>query len=93
MFRNRFELVRQRVMRHPLFAEHKLTTVKAILPDEIRKRENLPPLTAAQKKELNPAPPAPPPGQLGMNLDGEQGDVSAHANGNGNGAMPANLRS
>jgi hypothetical protein len=28
MFRNRFELIRQRVMRHPLFAEHQLTTVK-----------------------------------------------------------------
>jgi hypothetical protein len=36
----------------------KLSNVKAILPEEIRKRENLPPLTAEQKKELNPAPPA-----------------------------------
>lgn len=71
----------------------KLSAVKAIHPDEIRKRENLPPLTAAQKKELNPEPPAPPPGQLGMNLDGQQNDVSANANGNGNGAMPANQRS
>jgi hypothetical protein len=31
MFRHRFELVRQRVMRHPMFATHKLTTVKSLL--------------------------------------------------------------
>ncbi len=31
MFRHRFELVRQRVMRHPMFTTHKLTTVKSLL--------------------------------------------------------------
>ena len=31
MFRHRFELIRQRVTRHPLFATHKLTTVKSLL--------------------------------------------------------------
>lgn len=33
-----------------------LSDVKAITADEIRKRENMPALTAEQKRELNPAP-------------------------------------
>lgn len=33
-----------------------LSEVKAITADEIRKRESMPPLTGAQKSELNPAP-------------------------------------
>jgi HK97 family phage portal protein len=35
-----------------------LSAVKAITPDEIRERENMPPLTPAQREELNP--PVPP---------------------------------
>jgi DNA polymerase epsilon subunit 2 len=31
MFRHRFELIRQRVMRNPVFAQEKLTTVKSLL--------------------------------------------------------------
>ena len=34
-----------------------MSEIKAIHPDEIRERENLPKLTAAQKKDLNPTPP------------------------------------
>lgn len=38
--------------------------IKALMSDEIRERENLPPLTDEQKEELKPpAPPAPPPEQ------------------------------
>jgi hypothetical protein len=58
----------------------------AITPDEIRKRENMPALTAAQKRELKPPAPAPPaPGGLGL-VAGADAPV---VNGNGNGAMPA----
>jgi HK97 family phage portal protein len=62
----------------------KLTAVKAITPDEIRKRENFPPLTPSQKKELSP----PVPEQLSLEAPENEG-----LNGNANGAMPANLRS
>lgn len=34
----------------------KLVNMKVMLPEEIRAKENLPPLTAAQKRELNPEP-------------------------------------
>lgn len=68
-----------------------LAEVKAITPDEIRKRENMPALTAAQKAELNPPAPEPPaPGEqllLGAPI------TSNGSNGNGNGAMPATTRS
>jgi HK97 family phage portal protein len=37
-----------------------LVAMKAMLPSEVRKKENLPPLTDAQKRELEP-PPAPAP--------------------------------
>jgi HK97 family phage portal protein len=66
-----------------------LTGVKAITPDEIRKRENMPALTEAQKRELNPS----------ASVVGEQLSLNAGAdaltavNGNGNGAMPATTRS
>jgi HK97 family phage portal protein len=59
----------------------KLSAVKAILPDEIRKRENLPPLTAAQKEELNPAPPA----QLQLETNPEDGFLNPPPNLNANG--------
>lgn len=36
-----------------------LSAVKAITPDEIRKRENMPALSAGQRRELNPPPPQP----------------------------------
>lgn len=38
-----------------------LSEVKSITANEIRQRENLPDLTAAQKAELNPPAPQPPP--------------------------------
>jgi HK97 family phage portal protein len=72
-----------------------LYEMKAILPDEIRKRENLPPLTAAQKRELSP----PPPPQLQLDVDppanngNGAGSPPVNGNGNGNGAMPAIQRS
>lgn len=60
-----------------------LSGVKAIHPDEIRAKENMPALTPAQKKDLNPAPAASPiapqNGQLTMEA------AMAVANGNGNG--------
>jgi hypothetical protein len=63
--------------------------VKAITPDEIRKRENMPALTEAQKRELNPS--APVVGeQLSLNAGA---DALTAVNGNGNGAMPATTRS
>jgi HK97 family phage portal protein len=66
-----------------------LTGVKAITPDEIRKRENMPALTEAQKRELNPS--APVVGeQLSLNAGA---DALTAVNGNGNGAMPATTRS
>jgi HK97 family phage portal protein len=64
----------------------KLVGMKAMHPEEVRTRENLPPLTAAQKKELNP----PPPPQLSLDDEPEGG---ALMNGNGNGAMPSIDRS
>jgi HK97 family phage portal protein len=66
-----------------------LTGVKAITPDEIRKRENMPALTEAQKRELNP--PAPVVGEQ-LSLVAGAGALTA-VNGNGNGAMPATTRS
>jgi HK97 family phage portal protein len=63
-----------------------MSEVGAITQDEIRKRENMPALTEAQKRELNPPAPAPPaPGGLGL-VAGADAPV---VNGNGNGAMPA----
>jgi hypothetical protein len=63
-----------------------MSGVGAITPDEIRKRENMPALTEAQKRELKPPAPAPPaPGGLGL-VAGADAPV---VNGNGNGAMPA----
>jgi HK97 family phage portal protein len=44
-----------------------LSEVKAILPDEIRALENMPPLTSSEKEELAPAVPA----QLALNPGGE----------------------
>lgn len=71
----------------------KLVNLKVILPEEVRAKENWPPLTAAQKRELNPpAPPPPAPGEQ-LRLDQTNGANGAQANGNGNGAMPANNRS
>jgi HK97 family phage portal protein len=62
-----------------------LTGVKAITPDEIRKRENMPALTEAQKRELNPPAPV-----VGEQLSLAAGaDALTAVNGNGNGAMPA----
>lgn len=76
----------------------KLVNMKAMLPDEVRKKENLPALTAAQKRELNPpAPPARPvlPAGSDEEVDGSApiGAAAAAVNGNGNGAMPAINRS
>jgi hypothetical protein len=70
--------------------------VKAITPDEIRKRENMPALTAAQKNELNPKPAVAAPAVVGPG--GQQStdagaDAPTAVNGNGNGAMPATIRS
>jgi hypothetical protein len=63
-----------------------MSEVGAITKDEIRKRENMPALTEAQKRELKPPAPAPPaPGGLGL-VAGADAPV---VNGNGNGAMPA----
>ncbi len=31
MFRHRFETIRQRLLRHELFSQHKLTTVESLL--------------------------------------------------------------
>lgn len=67
----------------------KLVGMKAMLPDEVRKRENLPPLTAAQKRELNP----PPTPQLELPSGEGEDELDASTNGNGNGAMPAIDRS
>ncbi len=47
----------------------KLVGMKAMLPEEVRRRENLPPLTAAQKRELSP--PVPPQLQLAMEPEAE----------------------
>jgi len=70
----------------------KLVGMKAMLPDEVRKRENLPPLTAAQKKDLNP----PAPEQLRMPMDNnlpEPMNGNGNGNGNPNRAMPPTARS
>ena len=69
----------------------KLVNMKAMLPDEVRAKENLPPLTPAQKRELNP----PPPPQTQEPDDGSAAAPAppAGVNGNGNGAMPAINRS
>lgn len=56
----------------------KLVGMKAMHPDEVRQKENLPPLTPSQKKELNPAPVVAP------QLPGLE-EAMANANGNGNG--------
>jgi HK97 family phage portal protein len=57
-----------------------LVEIKAMLPEEVRKKENLPPLTAEQKRELKPTPPTPAP------PDGAQLPAAVAAiNGNGNG--------
>jgi len=49
-----------------------LSDVKAILPDEVRALENMPPLTASEKDELTPAVPAP----LALNAGGDGAGVA-----------------
>jgi HK97 family phage portal protein len=62
-----------------------LSGVKAIHPDEIRAKENMPALTAAQKKDLNPAPAAPPTAPQNGQLTMEAAMAVANGNGNGGG--------
>jgi HK97 family phage portal protein len=69
----------------------KLIGMKAMLPEEVRKLENMPPFTPAQKREANPPPPAPPQ-QLQLPEDPAD-PAPVNGNGNGNGAMPAIQRS
>jgi HK97 family phage portal protein len=65
----------------------KLVNMKAMLPEEVRSKENLPPLTAAQKAELKPpAPVVPAVGdQQQLDLQTVNGATGAAVNGNGNG--------
>jgi HK97 family phage portal protein len=70
----------------------KLVGMGAMTADEVRKRENMPALTAAQKRELEPPKPPPAPGAP-AGLPAVNGNGNGAANGNGNGAMPAITRS
>ncbi len=58
-----------------------MTAIKALHPDEVRAKENLPPLTAAQKKDL--APPAPPMPAVGDQQTLQLAPPTANTNGNG----------
>jgi hypothetical protein len=60
-----------------------LVEIKAMLPEEVRKKENLPPLTAEQKRELKPTPPAPAPD--GAQLPAAVAAINGNGNGNGSG--------
>lgn len=61
-----------------------MSEIKAIHPDEIRAKENMPALTAQQKKDLAPAPVAPPTSQNGQ-LTMEAAMAAGNGNGNGGG--------
>jgi HK97 family phage portal protein len=58
-----------------------MTAIKALHPDEVRAKENLPPLTPSQKKDL--APPAPPMPEPGDQQQVQSAPPTANVNGNG----------
>ncbi len=62
-----------------------MTEIKALHADEVRAKENLPPLTAAQKKDL--APPAPPTPAVGDQQQLQLASPAVNTNGNGNGEV------
>jgi HK97 family phage portal protein len=69
-----------------------MAEIGAITKDEIRKRESMPALTAEQKRELDPPAPSVPAAGEQLSLVAGAGAPAA-VNGNGNGAMPATIRS